>query len=114
MSCSAISFAYRFHSMRQTAPLVPCCAAFWLRDATTIPLHWSRILRRTGKPLPWTWASTRGRAEPPQVVLPAADPATFLDRHGASHGPHLANVAAIAREVCNLTLVGLHARHCLT
>ncbi|KAK9821432.1 hypothetical protein WJX81_004949 [Elliptochloris bilobata] len=51
-----------------------------------------------GKPLPWTWANVRGRAEPPEVVLPAADPAAFLDRHGASHGLHLANVAAIARE----------------
>ena len=61
--------------------------------------------------MPWTWASTRGRAEPPQVVLPAADPATFLDRHGASHGPHLANVAAIAREVCSLIHIWLHPRH---
>ena len=41
------------------------------------------------------------------MVLPAADPATFLDRHGASHGPHLANVAAIAREVRNMPLTGL-------
>ena len=60
-----------------------------------------QVLRCAGKPMPWTWASARGRAEPPEVVLPAADPAAFLDRHGASHGPHLANVAAIAREVRN-------------
>ena len=33
------------------------------------------------------------------MILPAADPASFLDLHGASHGLHLANVAAIAREV---------------
>ena len=56
-------------------------------------------LERAGGPLPWTWASVRGRAEPPVLVLPAADPAAFLERHGAAHGPHLANVAAIAREV---------------
>jgi hypothetical protein len=41
----------------------------------------------------------RGRTEPPVLVLPAADPAAFLERHSAAHGPHLANVAAIAREV---------------
>ncbi len=56
-------------------------------------------LKRAAGPLPWTWASVRGRSEPPVLVLPAADPAAFLERHSAAHGPHLANVAAIAREV---------------
>ena len=65
----------------------------------TLQCALAQTLCCAGKRMPWTWASARGRAEPPEVVLPAADPAAFLDRHGASHGPHLANVAAIAREV---------------
>lgn len=62
-------------------------------------LTFSAVGRLAAAALPWTWASVNGRAEPPVVVLPAADPASFLDLHGASHGLHLANVAAIAREV---------------
>ena len=72
-----------------------------MKDWTSLAtcLTFSAIGRIAAAALPWTWASVNGRAEPPVMVIPAADPASFLDLHGASHGLHLANVEAIAREV---------------